>query len=186
LAAAVAECVFVAGTSARTGGLVRRQSVGTPEEILPQALDMLRLQRPVALVFGPESRGLTNEEVTRCHFLIHIPADPGYPALNLAQAVGIILYELRRAWCRPHDVAVHAREPPARFAAQELMFERLRQALEAIHFLYGDKAPSLMHAVRHLLGRAQPTEMEIEILLGLARQIQWFVQRHQKNLDSPQ
>ena len=60
---------------------------------------------------------------------------------------------------------------PASFIAQERMFEHLRLALEKLHFLYGPKADSLMHAIRHLLGRAQPTVMELEILHGLAKQI---------------
>src|SRR5262249_13306432 len=102
--AAVADCVLVAGTSARTGGLFRRQSVGTPDESMPRLVEGLP-SGPVALVFGPEPTGLTNEEVTRCHHLIHIPADPTYPALNLAQAVAICLYELRHAWLRYHEPA---------------------------------------------------------------------------------
>jgi tRNA/rRNA methyltransferase len=58
------------------------------------------------------------------------------------------------------------------------MFERLREALEQVHFLYGDKADALMHALRHLIGRAGPTPMEVEMLFGLARQLRWFAGRH--------
>src|SRR5919202_452287 len=99
LVAPVADCVLVAATSARAAGLFRRQSVGTPEEVMPRVVEAMA-SGPVALVFGPESSGLTNEEVTRCHHLIHVPTDPTYPALNLAQAVAICTYELRRAWLR--------------------------------------------------------------------------------------
>jgi tRNA/rRNA methyltransferase len=60
---------------------------------------------------------------------------------------------------------------------QEHMLTRLREALEAIHFLYGAKADALMHGLRHLLGRAQPSEMEVKLLLGLARQLRWLVSR---------
>jgi len=180
LAAAVGDCALVVGTSARTGGLVRRQSVGPPDEIMPRLVDVLRAGSFAALVFGPEHRGLTNEEVTRCHFLIHIPTDPGYPALNLAQAVGICLYELRKAWFIMEPATAEAREVPAAFAAQECMFDRLHEALEEIHFLYGPKADSLMHAIRHMIGRAQPTEMEVDVLLGLARQIKWYVEHHKR------
>jgi tRNA/rRNA methyltransferase len=179
LGEAVAECALVAGTSARTGGLFRRQSVGTPEAIMPRLAETMAAA-PVALVFGPEPTGLENAEVTRCHYLIHIPTDPTYPALNLAQAVAICLYELRRAWSlRPGAGASGLCGPqvPAPFADQERMFERLRDALERIHFLYGDKADSLMHGLRHFLGRAGPTPMEVEMLLGLARQIRWFADR---------
>jgi tRNA/rRNA methyltransferase len=180
LSEALADCFLVIGTSARTGGLVRRQSVGAPDEIMPLVAEGMRAGSSVALVFGPEHRGLTNEEVTRCHHLIHIPADPSYPALNLAQAVGICLYELRRAWFMMDGARAFEREAPATFADQELMFERLRDALENIHFLYGPKADSLMHAIRHLIGRARPSEMEVAILLGLAPQIRWYVEHHNK------
>src|SRR5581483_1205563 len=61
--AAVADCVLVAGTSARVGGPFRRQSVGLPEEILPRLAEALAVG-PAALVFGPEPSGLTDEEVT--------------------------------------------------------------------------------------------------------------------------
>src|SRR5947209_3669316 len=86
---------------------------------------------------------------------MHIPTDPAYPALNLAQAVAICLYELRVAWLRQTDP--RPRDAPAPFAQQERMYDNLRKALEEVPFLYGDKADSLMHAVRHLLGRAGPT-----------------------------
>jgi tRNA/rRNA methyltransferase len=132
---------------------------------------------PAALVFGPEPNGLTNDEATRCHFLIHIPADPTYPALNLAQAVAVCLYELRRAWLRC-TTDPPLRPPAAPFAMQERMFTQMHSALERIHFLYGEKGDALMHAFRHLIGRAGPTEMEVDVLFGLARQIHWFVDHH--------
>jgi tRNA/rRNA methyltransferase len=172
LSAALADSLLVAGTSARIGGPYRRQSVGLPAELLPRIADVLP-SGPAALVFGPESSGLTDEEVARCHHLIHIPADPGYPALNLAQAVAVCLYELRRAWLRRGQLSASA--APAPFADQERMFGNLQTALEEIHFLYGDKAGPLMHALRHLIGRAGPTPMEVDVLFGLARQIRWFV-----------
>jgi tRNA/rRNA methyltransferase len=169
---AVADCLLVAATSANVGGLFRRQSVGTPEEVAAHLLRVLP-SGPAALVFGPEPSGLTNEEVARCHFLVHVPADPAYPALNLAQAVAVCTYALRSAFLR-HAVAP-APEPPAPYAEQEQMFEHLRAALTELHFLYGDKADVLMHALRHLIARAGPTVMEVKLLHGLARQIEWHV-----------
>ena len=111
LADAVGDCLMVAGTSALVGGLCRRQSVGSPEEMAPKLVQALAAGT-VALVFGPEPSGLTNEEVVRCHCLIHIPADPTYPALNLAQAVAICLYVLALPGCskivQPHPPAAGA------------------------------------------------------------------------------
>jgi tRNA/rRNA methyltransferase len=169
---AIADCTLVAATSARTGGLFRRQNVGPPDAILPHIAAAIAAQ-PAALLFGPEPSGLTNAEVTCCHYLIHIPTDPSYPALNLAQAVAICLYELRRCWLELARPPVEA-PAPAPFALQERMFAHLRTALEEIHFLYGTKADAVMHALRHLIGRAQPTAMEVDVLLGLARQIRWY------------
>jgi tRNA/rRNA methyltransferase len=170
LGAACADCLLVVGTSAKTGGPFRRQSAGTPREIVPHVVEALPAGA-VALVFGPEPTGLSNAEVARCHYVMHIPSDASYPALNLAQAVAICLYELRLAWLGRQ---VSEATPSAPFADQERMFDHLRTALEEIHFLYGDNADTLMHALRHLLGRARPTAMEVDVLFGLARQMRWF------------
>jgi tRNA/rRNA methyltransferase len=139
-------------------------------------------QGTTALVFGPETNGLTNDEVSRCHHLINIPTDPDYPALNLSHAVAICLSELWRQWLtagRPTEV-----QPPAAFADQERMYEHLRHGLEAVHFLFGEKADTLMHAVRHLIGRAGPTAMEVRVLHGLARQLEWIAER--ASMSNPQ
>jgi tRNA/rRNA methyltransferase len=172
---AVADCVLVVGTSAKTGGPFRRQPARPAWEVIPLVLEALA-SGPAALVFGPERTGLTNEQLTRCHYLLTIPADEGYPSLNLAQAVAVCLYELRKAWL------LAAGPPPARDIAphelQERVFENLRQALTEIHFLWGDNAERLQHALRHLLGRANPSPTEADILLGVARQILWYARRH--------
>ena len=150
---------------------------------LPRLLPALE-RGPCAVVFGPEQSGLTNAEVTRCHYLVHIPTEPAAPALNLAQAVAVCLYELRRLWLG--QTAPPAPRPlPASFAEQEQMFRHLRAALEQVHFLYGDKADALMHALRHLIGRAGPTGMEVKLLHGLARQIEWQVRNAGSGITSP-
>ncbi|MCI0682676.1 MAG: RNA methyltransferase [Gemmataceae bacterium] len=181
LGAALADCVLVLGTSGPTGGLFRRQPLGMPHEVLAHALEPLRGGHRVALVFGPEPTGLANDEVTRCHHLIHIPTADEYASLNLAQAVAVCLYELRKQWlaCVAPPAA---EETPATFAEQEHMFAQLRTALDEIHFLYGPKADALMHAVRHLLGKARLSAMEVNVLLGLARQIRWYVAHHPRTM----
>jgi tRNA/rRNA methyltransferase len=202
---AVADCVFVCATSARTGKLIRGQ-FEMPWQMAGQVVDSLATG-PAALVFGPERTGLTDTEIARCHRLVHIPSENSYPALNLAQAVAICLYEVRCAVLERSASSVTAEsvsfgserapglEPPdppifldrssgtsaspqadpAPFREQDAMFNHLQQSLEAIHFLYGPKADSLIYALRHLIGRARPTQMEIGILHGLARQILWYV-----------
>jgi tRNA/rRNA methyltransferase len=173
-AAAVADCVLAVATSARTGGMFRRQSVGAPEEIMPRLVEAMAAG-PVALVFGPERTGLTNDEISGCTYLINIPTDPGTPALNLAQAVAICLYELQRSVVRSTAASI---SPPKQEVAPlgdlERMFTALRSALEQIEYLSGPKSDALMFGLRHLIGRAQPSPMEVGLLTGLARQIQWF------------
>lgn len=174
LSTALADCLLVVGTSALTDGLLRRQPRGTPEEIIPHVLQALR-HGPAALVFGPEASGLTNAELTRCHYLLHLPTEETAPALNLAQAVAVCSYELRRAWLQEAGPPAD-RPQPAPFAELEHMFGQLQASLEQIHFLYEPNGVALMHALRHLIGRAQPTSVEVNILRGLARQIRWYVQ----------
>jgi TrmH family RNA methyltransferase len=177
---AVGDCSLVIGTSARAGGLFRRQSVGDPRSLAPRLVDGL-MHGPAALVFGPESSGLSDAEVMRCHYLMRIPTDAVHPALNLAQAVAICLYEVRMAWLATSQRAEAPTEaglPLAPFESQEHLFGRLREGLEAIHFLYGDKADALMHGIRHLLGKARLTDMEVKLLLGLARQMKWIAERN--------
>jgi tRNA/rRNA methyltransferase len=171
LADALADRVFTLATSGLAAGVVRETFVGTPEEKLPALLDAMA-SGPVALVFGPEPHGLSNAEITHCHGLVHIPVAAESPALNLAQAVAICCYELRKQ----HDRAAATRSVPeiAPFADQERMFVHLREALEAVGYLFGTRADSLMHAVRHLIGRSNPTPQEVKLLHGLARQLLWL------------
>ena len=97
IAEAVADCTLVIATSGETGGLMRKGFWGTPEEKVPAVLDALD-QAPAALLFGPEPHGMTLDELGHAHGMIYIPADPRYDSLNLAQAVAVCLYELRRQW----------------------------------------------------------------------------------------
>ena len=176
---AVADCVLTLATSALTAGVVRRGMIGTPAELMPRLAEAAG-QGPVAIVFGPEPHGLSNEEIGRCHGMVHIPVDPEYPALNLAQAATVCLYEYRRAW----SARVNAgRDEPAPgplvapHADQERMFEHLREGLRAVGFLFGERQDTLMHAMRQLVGRAMPTPAEVRMLHGLARQLLWVAGR---------
>ncbi len=197
---AVGDCEWVLGTSARLGGMFRSQSVVTPREIFPMLRRRVERGR-IALVFGPERTGLLTEEIARCHYLLTIPAAQTYPVLNLAQAVACCVYEwfqqglelnpaadlsLVAKTSKPPPTASSLsameregdRYQPASFADQEQVFQHLEAALSAIHFLWNEKAPAQMHALRHLIGRAQPTKMEVQLLHGVARQLLWYVGRH--------
>jgi tRNA/rRNA methyltransferase len=172
---AVADCVWVACTSSRLGGLFRQQNVASVREGMDQGRSASRRGR-VAVVFGPENDGLTNEEVSLCHQLIHISAHPDYYVLNLAQAVAICLYEWYHLVGGASSSEQHS--PPASAGELDRMFVHLEEALRAIHFVWGEKGPSVFHALRHLISRAQPTEVENKLLHGLARQLLWYVEHH--------
>lgn len=178
LAEAIADTHLALATSANVGGLFRRQTIGPPEAILPGAAERLHKGERVAIVFGPEPTGLTNSEVALCQNLIHIPTSDTHTSLNLAQAVAIVVYELRKAWLAGSPAVADV--PTATVEQHERMFAHLRRALEAIHFLYGDKAEPLMHGFRHLLGKARLTEMETKLLHGLARQILWYAEKRRR------
>ena len=173
LGEAVADCGCVLATAGLADGKFRQTFVGPPEAQLPKLLAVAEAA-PVALVFGPEPHGLANDEITRCHGLVHIPVDPFYPSLNLSQAVTVCLYELRKQWSRKQNEEGRTEatgRPAAPHADLERMFAHLRTALESMHYLYGTKAEPLMHAVRHLVARAVPTPQEVKLLHGLARQL---------------
>jgi tRNA C32,U32 (ribose-2'-O)-methylase TrmJ len=116
--------------------------------------------------------------------LIHIPADEGYPALNLAQALAICLYEIRCAWLEMSLPIGTTKDPPASHGYLQRMLQDLQKSLEHIGYLRGPGTLALMHALRHLISRAQPNEMEVDILWGLARQIEWFAEQDKGNSKS--
>jgi len=178
LEAALGDCVLAAATSAITGGLYRRQTAGAPGDIAPALVGAMPSGK-VALVFGPEPHGLRNEEVARCHFLMHVPASEDYPALNLAQAVTICVYELHKTWRRLREDG--RAEEVAPYEEQERMFAHLQQGLEAVRYLRGVRGEVLMFALRNLIARARPSRMEVRLLHGLARQLLWVA-----NNPSPQ
>ena len=174
---AVADCVFAAATSARTSGVVRQTVTGSVREIMRQVAASLA-HGPAALVFGPEPSGLTTAEIGLCHSLIHIPANPEFSALNLAQAAAICLYELHQCRHFGNEVLLDS-ESPAPISDLDRMYEHLRKGLEEVHFLYGPKADALMLGLRYLIGRARPTATEVRILHGLARQLEWVAAQPQ-------
>jgi tRNA/rRNA methyltransferase len=186
LSEALADCQQVIATSAIHEGIIRNRVVGSPEEVLSSFNESL-VHGPCALVFGPEPTGLNNDEIMQCHGLMYIPTVEEYSALNLAQAVAISLYELRKQWLksiqRPERPGLQ--EPMPSYADQERMFANLRSALEAIHFVWGQKGPALFHCIHHLISRAKPRFKEVKVLFGLARQLHYVArQLPDANLES--
>ncbi|MDQ2696322.1 MAG: tRNA (cytosine(32)/uridine(32)-2'-O)-methyltransferase TrmJ, partial [Pseudomonadota bacterium] len=130
-------------------------------------------QVPVALVFGRERSGLTNDELDRCHFQVCIPADPAYPSLNLAAAVQVLAYELRMAHRQAPPQGVHrAAAPPASAQDLERCYVHLEQVLREIGFLDPANPRQLMRRLRRLFNRAQPDANEVNILRGILSAVQ--------------
>ncbi|MBI1813438.1 MAG: RNA methyltransferase [Deltaproteobacteria bacterium] len=169
LADAIADCALVIGTTCRAGGY--REVTHAPHALAPAIVARAQTQ-PVALVFGPEDHGLSNADVKLCHQLITIPSAADYPSLNLAQAVMVCGYEL---FVAAQETLTEPMLPAiATTAAMEDMYERLQAALLAIGFLHPENPEHIMFSLRRLFGRVGIDEREMRILLGLARQIEWY------------
>jgi tRNA/rRNA methyltransferase len=125
----------------------------------------------VALVFGPERTGMSNDDVYRCHACISIPAHPDYGSLNLAQAVQVMAYEWRMA---QGGYPVQPRTKDAQLAdgaAVQGLLEHWRSVLEGIGFLDPAAPKKLMPRLNQLINRAQLTAEEVHILRGIARTV---------------
>jgi tRNA/rRNA methyltransferase len=136
----------------------------------------------IALVFGNERTGLSNEDVERCSALAHIPANPAYSSLNLAQAVQVLSYELRIAYQEASDsplsagastFAAGSADASARAASDEVerMFVHLENALIALDFLDPANPKKLMSRLRRLFARAGLEREEVNIVRGIAKHI---------------
>jgi tRNA (cytidine32/uridine32-2'-O)-methyltransferase len=167
LAEAIADCRLVLGCTARS----RRVAL---EEHLPRAAASLVTAQAgggaeVALVFGRERTGLTNDELQLCHLAVHIPADPAYTSLNLAAAVQVLAWELRSALLAhaPVEEAAERRDPPASHAELEGLFAQLAGTLDEIDFHKGRAPESAMRKLRRIFLRARLDAREVRLLRGV-------------------
>jgi tRNA/rRNA methyltransferase len=119
----------------------------------------------VALLFGTEMSGLTNEELARCQLMVRIPVNPEYTSLNLAAAVQLVSYELRLATGLGDSGAPELQ--PASAEHVEGFFRQLEQTLVEIEFLDGKHPAKLMQKLRRLYARARLEQEEINILRGI-------------------
>lgn len=126
-----------------------------------------------ALIFGREHSGLTNDELGRCHYLVHIPSDPDYSSLNLAAAVQVVSYELRMACAAQSGGDSESQntqeddEPLAPADDMARFYEHLQQTLVEIGFLDPQNPRIMMRRLRRLFNRARPNITEMNILRGI-------------------
>jgi TrmH family RNA methyltransferase len=171
---------YVVGTSRRRG---RRRGAFIPLEEGARRIREIAGSNKVALLFGREDRGLYNEEIEECAFLMTIPASKKQPSINLAQAVMIIAYELSKAGInkRSNDNSEHSSlmtaAPPKTVSQQELAFlyGRMENALKLLEYISADNKyhyKKVMQNLKHCLGRAGLTDWEFNMFHGICGQIE--------------
>lgn len=177
LEAALADCVFVVGTSARPR--TANRNYVRPRPLAPEMLDRSR-GGPVALVFGREDRGLSNEALDLCHRVAVIPTDAEYSSLNLAQAFLVIAYELHLASGVGEPLPEGRRATrPATLEELERMYGALRGGLSRIKFFKGTRKPdSVIRTLRTILGRAELDRRESKLIQAIGFEVGHYMDRH--------
>ncbi|MBB3101907.1 tRNA/rRNA methyltransferase/tRNA (cytidine32/uridine32-2'-O)-methyltransferase [Azomonas macrocytogenes] len=176
---ALAGCTLVFGTSARDRRIP--WPLLDPRECGSACIEQVRQGEEVALVFGREYAGLTNDELQRCQYHVHIPSDPQFGSLNLAAAVQLLAYEVRMSWLaiegRPRkmqklEATTVENAQPATSDELERYYEHLEQTLADIGFLDPARPRHLMARLRKLYGRCGISRLEMNILRGILTETQ--------------
>lgn len=160
---AIADCQLVVGASARCRTL--NWPMLGPREMAEKVV-IEGQQQKVAMVFGRERTGLTNEELQRCHFHVNIPANPEYSSLNLAMAVQTLCYEVRmtflaqKSW--PEQEQVYPLSDDL-----ERFYTHLQSTLEEVEFIVASHPGLVMTKLRRFFNRARPEVQELNILRGM-------------------
>jgi len=165
---AIADCVYVAGASARP------RSINWPCLDCKDAAARLLEESSngnVAAVFGPEKTGLSNSDLDHCDTLLTIPTDPDFSSLNLAMAVQVLTYEIRAVQVDKHP-SYDADAPLATSAELERFYGHLEQVLTDLKFLDPDNPRFLMRRLRRLFIRARPDQNELNILRGILTSVE--------------
>lgn len=169
---AISNCTFVVGTSSRERGLPCPQI--TPRELGVRVWQELQ-QGSVAIVFGRESSGLSNQEMDLCQYATTIPSNWEFGSLNLAAAVQVIAYEIFMSTLKQASSDSDDDQELATANELELFYEHLQIVLLEIEFLDPKQPKLLMRRLRHLYNRARPSQVEINILRGILSSIQQAV-----------
>ncbi|MGY4516627.1 RNA methyltransferase [Lysobacter sp. HA18] len=166
LASALAGCTRVLGCTARSRRVALPEL--TPREAASTVVDGAA-GGDVALVFGRERTGLTNDELHLCHQAVHIPANPDYSSLNLAAAVQVVSYEVRMALLdrAASGETAEPRDPPASHEQLESFYSQLAETLDLIDFHKGRAPDSAMRKLRRIFNRASLDDRDVRILRGV-------------------
>ena len=176
---ALAGAGMVIGTSRRLGK--HRQPHDRIDDLGPSIAAFAAAGGEVAVVFGREDHGLSDRDLDRCTHLAYLPASEAYPSFNLGQAVGIVSWEVACA-AEAHVDAGRQDDPEddsgegaraSDHVEREAMFRHLETALRTVGYLHPESAEPVMRRLRRLIARATPTETEVRVLRGIARQVLW-------------
>ena len=167
---AISECELVVGTSAR--GRTIPWPVLNPREAAEE-MHKSSLNGKVAIVFGREDRGLTNEELGLCNFHVHIPSDPEYSSLNLSQAVQILAYEIRLSYLQDRHVNKEYWDVElANNEQTERLINHMDELMQEVNFYDVENPRKLLVRVRRFFKRSKMDVMEANIFRGLFATIQ--------------
>lgn len=176
LAEALGGCALAIGTTARSGGW--RKGLLTPAKAAPLVLERLRDGEGVALVFGPEDRGLTNDETNLCDQLAMIPASGECTSLNLSQAALIFLYECYQlSLLKPFEPKGPPLERDASFEERQVLFANMQAALSAIDYLKDGNEEYWMLPVKRFFSRFRLRRNEFSLIMGICRQVRHVAAR---------
>jgi tRNA/rRNA methyltransferase len=167
---ALVGCQRIIATTARSRSLPT--ALETPRQGLPW---LLSENLTTALIFGPEDRGLSNQELQYAQRYVGIPSNPAYPSLNLAQAVAVCSYELYQL-ALDQPALAELDLPLATQDQLEAYYQHLERLLLAIGYLYPHTAPSRLKKLRRIYNRADLTPEEVAMLRGILSQIDWHRQ----------
>ncbi|EMN6089192.1 tRNA (cytosine(32)/uridine(32)-2'-O)-methyltransferase TrmJ [Vibrio cholerae] len=176
LEAAVADCGLVVGTSARSRTL--EWPMLEPRECGEKLISEAN-QHSVAMVFGRERTGLTNEELQLCHYHVCVPANPEYSSLNLAMAVQLLSYEVRMAYLALQQSSQSStlQEEYPRHQELERFYAHLEQVIMQTEFISAQQPGQVMNKLRRMFTRARPEAQEINILRGILTSVQKSISR---------
>jgi tRNA/rRNA methyltransferase len=167
---AISEMGCVVGMTSRVGK--ERSPLMTPRELVEELISISE-KNSIGLVFGSEKEGLTNEELSLCHFYVKIPSVDSFPSLNLAQAVMVLCYELFQS----ATTIQKETGPLASSDHLERMFEHMERTLVAIEFLDAKQPERIMRVLRKIFGRSQMDEREVQIFQGIWSRMDWHLKR---------
>jgi len=181
LSEALSDCRLVIAASARS------RSISWPTTTAPEAAQKLingGMQAPVALVFGREDRGLNNEELDLCNFMVQLPANPEFSSLNIAAAVQVFSYEVRKTFLAgqalqqpssslaSQSTELDMEDRPASSINLKRLFDHLETTLVQVDFMPAHRTRTLMRKLMRFFHKSQVTEEEVSIFRGILTELQ--------------